>query len=202
MKIIQTNFSYRKPLIPLSVENVEYIIIHHPAWENASAEMIHIDVLNDPKKVTWCGFPYNEYIRSDGVVYIGRGDHIGSQCANMNSKSYGISFEGNFDIREEMPQEQFESGIERLLFHVKRFPNLKGIMPHKAFANTSCPGKFFPINELISRVYGEIDIDKEHWAQKPFDELIKKGVVIHDKRFNDTVTRGELFALLNQIVKG
>lgn len=42
---------------------------------------------------------------------------------------------------------------------------------------------------------------KEHWAQKHYDSLIAKGVEIEDTRFDDLITRGEVFALLDRIVK-
>jgi len=40
-----------------------------------------------------------------------------------------------------------------------------------------------------------------HWAQKHYDSLLNKGVEIHETRFDDAGTRGELFALLDRIVK-
>lgn len=40
-----------------------------------------------------------------------------------------------------------------------------------------------------------------HWAEEDYKELNDNGVVIHEKRFDDTITRGEVFSLLNQIVK-
>ena len=42
---------------------------------------------------------------------------------------------------------------------------------------------------------------KEHWAQKHYDSLIAKGVEIEDTRFDDLITRGDVFALLDRIVK-
>lgn len=42
---------------------------------------------------------------------------------------------------------------------------------------------------------------KEHWAQKHYDSLIAKGVEINETRFDDPITRGEVFALLDGIVK-
>lgn len=42
---------------------------------------------------------------------------------------------------------------------------------------------------------------KEHWAQKFYDSLIKKGITINETRFDDKITRGEVFTLLDQIVK-
>lgn len=43
--------------------------------------------------------------------------------------------------------------------------------------------------------------EEEHWAQKFYDSLRKKGIVIHEERFDDKITRGEVFALLDQVVK-
>jgi len=40
-----------------------------------------------------------------------------------------------------------------------------------------------------------------HWAEKHYESLKEKGIEINEKRFNDTVTRGEIFALLDRIVK-
>ena len=41
---------------------------------------------------------------------------------------------------------------------------------------------------------------KEYWAQKYYDSLIAKGVEINETRFDDPITRGEVFALLDGIV--
>lgn len=40
-----------------------------------------------------------------------------------------------------------------------------------------------------------------HWAQAKYDSLITKGLTIHDTRFDDPITRGEVFALLDQFVE-
>ena len=40
---------------------------------------------------------------------------------------------------------------------------------------------------------------KEHWAQPYYDSLIAKGVRIDETRFDDPITRGEVFALLDRI---
>ena len=41
----------------------------------------------------------------------------------------------------------------------------------------------------------------EHWAQPYYDSLIAKGVRIDETRFDDPITRGEVFALLDRIVE-
>lgn len=39
-----------------------------------------------------------------------------------------------------------------------------------------------------------------HWAQPYFDSLLERGITINEKRFDDPVTRGEMFTLLSRIV--
>lgn len=146
MIIKQTNFVYRKALIPLNLEKVFFILVHHIAALFATPEQIHQWHLNNG----WDGFGYNEYIRKDGTVYIGRGDNIGAQCANMNSKSYGIAVEGNYDTEYEMPDVQLEALVERIIYNSKRFPNQVEVAPHNRFYATSCPGKYFPFNKVIA----------------------------------------------------
>lgn len=41
---------------------------------------------------------------------------------------------------------------------------------------------------------------KEHWAQSYYDALINRGVELSDTRFDDTITRGEAFALADKIL--
>jgi hypothetical protein len=161
MIIIETNLNYRKPLIPLDLRQINYIILHHPSWSIASPRQIHNDVLIDPEKKNWNGFPYNEYIEKDGTVYIGRGDNVGSQCAGMNSVSYGICCEGDYDVELTMPQAQKESLIERIKYNRSRFPNYKSTVPHKQFGDTSCPGKYFPIVEILKIIEAaDITVDE------------------------------------------
>lgn len=42
---------------------------------------------------------------------------------------------------------------------------------------------------------------KEHWAQSSLDYLKAKGIIINEIRFDDKITRGEMFALLAQLIK-
>ena len=41
---------------------------------------------------------------------------------------------------------------------------------------------------------------KEHWGEKYYQSLLKKGIEINDRRFDDVITRGEVFALLDRIL--
>lgn len=153
MKIIETNFTYRKPLTPLNLNDVNYIIIHHPAWKSVTPHEIHIDVLTDPLKKDWNGFPYNEFVTKDGTVYIGRGDNIGAQCQGYNSISYGICCEGNYNEEVYMPEAQKSALVERIKYNRARFKNYKATVPHwQLSSDTECPGKYFPMAELLKRI--------------------------------------------------
>jgi N-acetylmuramoyl-L-alanine amidase len=39
-----------------------------------------------------------------------------------------------------------------------------------------------------------------HWAEEHYTKLIESNIIINEKRFDDKVTRGELFALLSQFI--
>jgi len=136
------------------MDKLRYIMLHHPAAVSYSPEQCHKDHL----KNGWDGAGYNEYIRKDGTVYIMRGDHIGAQCHGMNSISYGICCEGNYDIERKMPTKQYNSLLLRIRYHIDRFPNFLEITPHKKFANTSCPGIFFPFDKIVNEIKGEKNI--------------------------------------------
>lgn len=39
---------------------------------------------------------------------------------------------------------------------------------------------------------------KKHWAEKHYENLNRKGIVVHEKRFDDKITRGEVIALIDR----
>lgn len=152
MNIVKTNFEYRKPLIPLDLDKVFFIVIHHLAAKTATPSQIHQWHLDNG----WLGFGYNEYIRKDGTVFIGRGDNIGAHTHGMNSKSYGIALEGNFDEEDDMTDEQFKSLIARVKYHQGRIKNNLEVVKHNKFSNTSCPGLYFSIEKVKGALKNEI----------------------------------------------
>ena len=187
MNIIETNFNYRWPPIPLNLDAVQYIVIHHTAWIDGTPQMIHDDVLADPAKKNWAGFPYNEMIMKDGTVYIGRGDNQGAHAEGYNKESYGIACEGDFNLQVFMLADQYISLIERVKYHKKRFPQAQ-IVLHRDLNKTDCPGRYFP---------ADIKIDgTPHWAEPAFDYLINHGIKINEQNFEKPMTRGEVFTLL------
>jgi hypothetical protein len=164
MQVITPKFKWENPLVPLNLSKVLFIVLHHPAAFTATPEQIHRWHINNG----WSGAGYNEYIRKDGTVVIMRGDNVGAQCENMNSKSYGMCCEGDYDIETKMPDVQFNSLVERLKYHKARLPNLKEIGPHKRFGNTTCPGKYFPLQQVIAALEKDNEFDNalKTWQAK------------------------------------
>ena len=178
MKVIKTNFKYLKPLIPLDPNKVDTIFIHHPASKTATPEQIHQWHLEKG----FNGFGYNEYIRKDGTIYIGRGDNVGAQMANYNSKSYGICLEGNYDIEDAPSDELIDIVADRVVQSQKRFFKATNVLPHFARFNTSCPGKNFPMLKLykaINKIKSNEDMltvkdDKFEKLEQKVSDLDKK----------------------------
>ena len=53
------------------------------------------------------------------------------------------------------------------------------------------------INELIATPEPIIPKESEHWAESSYRFLTEeKGIKINERRFDDTATRGEVFAIL------
>jgi hypothetical protein len=138
MEIIQTNFTYLKPLIPLDKNLVKTIVIHHAEAFIADPETIHKWHLEKG----WNGAGYNYYVRKDGSVYEMRGFHIGAQCEGWNSKSIGICVEGNWEIDSEIPDKMMVALIDTINYVRRLLPNPVMIEPHMKFYPTLCPGRF------------------------------------------------------------
>lgn len=124
--------------------DTKYIIVHHRAG-NGDAQSIHRMHLANG----WSGIGYHFYVRKNGEVYRGRPLHsIGAHCTGRNSNSVGICFEGNYQT-EIMPETQLRAGYELILYLKGIYPNAE-IKKHSDLNSTSCPGKNFPFNEIIS----------------------------------------------------
>lgn len=150
MNIIETNFKFTTKLSNRNQTN--YIILHHRAG-NGDVMSIHTQHLNQG----YAGIGYHYYVRKDGRIYSGRPvGAIGSHCLNYNNKSVGICFEGNFE-NENMEKIQKNAGTE-LINHLQNMYKSAVVICHKNVNATSCPGKLFPYNELVSQRIKKIEL--------------------------------------------
>jgi hypothetical protein len=145
MLIVETKFKYKEDLQALDLDVIEHLIIHHTASKTATPEQIHEWHLQ--KNDGTIGFAYNEYIRKDGTVYIGRGFNVGAHTTGFNRVSYGICLEGNFN-EEEPTIEQLISLKARINYLKTLAKKLKKVGQHKEYTNTSCAGRNFSLDLL------------------------------------------------------
>lgn len=127
--------------------NPNKIIIHHPQFYG-SIEALNNLMIN----MGYSMIGYNYYIRKDGSIWEGRPvEAIGANCYRQNTSSIGVCFEGDYEKDKEMPQAQFNAGVE-LIKHLMSKYGIKEVNGHKAYYDTSCPGKYFPLKKLLNGV--------------------------------------------------
>lgn len=51
------------------------------------------------------------------------------------------------------------------------------------------------------KVIDKIEVKKEHWAEESWKNLKEKGIDLHERRFDEPITRGELFSLLDRVLE-
>lgn len=145
INIINTGLKFTNKLS--NRKSTKRIILHHAAASSADVQTIHKWHLGRG----WAGIGYNFYIRKDGSVYQGRGwDKVGAHCSGYNSTSIGICFEGNYEVESDMPVAQYNSGIALVALALSKYPTITEICGHKAHGSTACPGKHFPLADMIA----------------------------------------------------
>lgn len=145
MKINKTNLRVKGSLSWGNKPNK--IIIHHPEWYGDVAALNEMMI-----NMGYNMIGYNYYIRKDGSIWEGRPvEAIGGNCKNQNAQSIGVCFEGNYEKDKEMPQIQFKAGVE-LIKHLMSKHKITEVDGHKAYYNTACPGKYFPLERMLKAI--------------------------------------------------
>lgn len=149
MNIINANLRFTGSLTKRNKTTM--LIIHHAAAPSASVETIHKWHLGRG----WLGIGYNFYVRRDGTVYQGRGwEYVGAHCAGYNSASIGICLEGNYETDADMPAAQYEVAVQLIRQALDKYPTITEICGHKAHGATACPGRYFPLGDMIAAAKG------------------------------------------------
>lgn len=182
---------------------VDYIVLHHAAAETASVEDVHRYHVSKG----WAGIGYHYYIRRDGSVWRGRRpEEMGAHCVPVNSRSWGICFEGDFS-GQQITTPQFVNGIQ-LIRQLKSLRPEAQIVPHSALDSTSCPGKFFPISAFTQLEVTTMD-SPSSWAAAACSWAVAAGLIAGDengdKHWHDPPTREELAVILKRfhdLIKG
>ena len=146
MQIIEKTYDWAQALTPRT--KTDMIVLHHAAATSCSADDIHRWHLHNG----WAGIGYHYLVRKDGTIYRGRPeDTVGAHAYGANSHSIGVCFEGNYQVEAEMPVAQLTAG-QALVADIKRRWGITKVIGHKdvAGSTTDCPGKYFPLAEMIS----------------------------------------------------
>ena len=126
-----------------------YIIIHHTGAEEENAEQVRKYHLS----LGWTDVGYNYIIEKEGKLVKGRplkipGAH--TKAGGMNRKSIGIALIGNFENHRPYPRQLFT--LKELLNNLTQEYSIQvsNILGHREVpdANTVCPGKYFPLDEI------------------------------------------------------
>lgn len=152
MKIIEHNWAWRHGLS--ARKYTDAIVLHHAAIKTASAEDIHRAHLQRDNG-TWAGIGYHLYIRKNGEIHEGRPLWAsGAHVLNHNYHTVGVCVEGNYDVETAMPVVQLNAVREALRYLKGVYPDAR-IMCHKELQATACPGKYYPLAEVLK--YNEPD---------------------------------------------
>lgn len=188
----------RRPAIKMDWETITVHNTGNPTSTSQNERSWLTNPKND-RQASWHYCIYEDQIIQaipDNEVAWHAGD--GRRDGNMKSLSVEICEAGDF-----------EKSIQTAVVFIaeKLFSKGKGIeavKKHKDWSGKNCPRLLIPRwNSFIDMIEAELKKlqQNDHWAEKHFQSLQKKGIHIHEKRFNDQITRGEVFALLDRLIK-
>lgn len=186
MNIIQNNINWNGSLIPLNLKQVEGIALHHmahPTWNFNDVHLFHRDTRG------WLGIGYNYWIGFDGKIYEGRGMNQGAHVKGHNETLLGIGFQGDYDdLNSSMPDAQFNAGVELIQWLKAQIPTARVVHGHNHWQSTACPGKHFPLVEMISlKKRGQESIEQlSNWAKEAWEWAVKNNLT------DGTNPKGEL----------
>lgn len=128
----------------------QYIVLHHTAVSaEQTLEQLHKYHIEHNG---WIGIGYNAVVDKAGNIFWGRGiDYVGAHCKGYNTISIGICAIGNME-KDMMPAAQKESIVELIKEIKKYYPKADKIVGHKQLSATTCPGKNYPLAEIIKSV--------------------------------------------------
>lgn len=199
MNYNKQHISNSKKLIRKMSKPFTHITIHSTSNSNSTAQNER-DNLNRKGNTSSTGFHIAiddkqaiECIPLDTVAY-----HAGDGGYGQgNSHSIGIEMceSGN---REKVLERTIK--VTKHLMDKYNIP-IDNVVRHYDWSKKNCPRILNYNNWEGWRIFlDKLKVDSPHWALLHYNNLIDKGYTIHEKRFDDNMTRGEIFALLDRIL--
>lgn len=150
--------------IKLSIDSLALHHMAHPTWNFYDVDRAH-------KNNGWIGIGYNWWIAFDGTIYEGRGFNKGAGVLNHNSHILSIGFQGDYErVNKEMPKAQYDAGVQLIRWLRQQVPSIKTIDGHKHWNNTACPGKYFPLKQMIEDGWKD-EVEETEEEEMRFNKL-------------------------------
>jgi len=206
MQIQKKEFAWARPLTPLDLSKVTSISVHHMEHVSAGMDEIHQWHLDRG----WKGFAYNYWVDYDGNVWECRGFNKGAGLYDPHNDSViSIGFQGDYNITQTMPKKQFYAGCELIRYLRIIIPSITEVAGHRKWHATTCPGNYFPLEEMIetsNRMLSIRDFDQvADWAKEAVLNVYKAGIMVGDDtgHFNPTfpITRQEVAVIADRLLK-
>jgi len=175
----------------------KFQVIHNAGNSNAD-DTANNNFMKNDDYVLW-HFTVDENSITQGHSIFRSAFHAGDgEKGKGNLTGIGIEIADNGDTVKAC-----QNAFNLMYYLDQNIPDLV-IKPHQFFSGKYCPRWILDNwgwNGFIERYQNFKFAATEHWAAKNYRSLISKGLTIHEQRFNDQITRGEIFALLDQIFK-
>jgi len=126
-----------------------------------------------------------------------------ASISGWNTGAFAIEMLGNFDVGNDRFEGKQAEAMYKFCAWFVQFKNLSidsQVKFHRDNPNAgkTCPGTGIDRDAFIKRLKDETQ--PKHWAEKYYEYLLDKGIVIHEKRFDDAITRGEVITLLARMM--
>jgi len=141
-RIQNPKLSFREAKVRRTI--TQGIVLHHIAGQ-MSVQQIH----ELHRKNGWNGIGYNFVVDFDGTIREGRGmNFIGAHTQAHNARTVGIAVNGCYHTqRTYMPDAQFNALVWLIREIRAEYGNLP-IHAHHDLAPTTCPGRYFPLEDV------------------------------------------------------
>lgn len=176
MEIIK--YMYRRPqyLDTNRLEQIDSIAVHHTGNDNSIDT--NTDYHMDSNGWAWNG--YNYYLVNDEIYEVRGFNFKGAGVKHENHHVISIAVQGNYNTK--IPSQNVIDNLQWLCNHLKqKVPSIKEINGHNKWNQTSCPGRYFPIQKIK---LNEINFDTVERLEKLEKEVKSLEISLDSLRKN------------------
>jgi N-acetylmuramoyl-L-alanine amidase CwlA len=195
-KLIKYNFS--------SGNSPEYIVVHDTGntGKGADAEA-HFKYFNGGDRQSSAHYFVDDHSIIQTVEDYNASWHCGDGKGKYGITNYNsigieicINSDGDYD-------KAVGNAIDLVKFLMQKYSiPIDRVVRHYDASRKNCPGTMSANNWAKWTWFkAQLSEPTTHWAEKYYRFLTEeKGIVIHERRFDDTITRGEIFAVMARMM--